>query len=297
MHEKRPSRTAERVALRRAAHQLLDRPPVFEDPLALAMVGGEEAERLAAELEASSPRSRFLRAFMAARSRFAEDELGHAIRRGVRQYVILGAGLDTFAYRNPCAGLRVFEVDHPATQAWKRRRLVSAGIAPPRSLKLVPVDFERQHFPDALEHAGFSRAETAFFSWLGVTPYLAQETVLETLQSIIAISAENGVVFDYVLPRSSLDPPNQAAFDGLAGRVAAAGELFRGFFNPEELALALRKRGFCHIEDLDTGEINARYFIGRTDGLRVAGNLAHLMSARAEPSRAPRPVAVDPGRP
>jgi len=280
MRENRPSRTAERVALRRAAHQLLDRPLVFEDPLALAMIGREEAARLAAEPEASRPHSRFLRAFMAARSRFAEDELDRAVVQGTRQYVILGAGFDTFAYRNPYADLRVFEVDHPATQAQKRRRLMSSGITPPGSLKFVPVDFETQSFPEALEHAGFRLAERAFFSWLGVTPYLARETVLETLRSIIGIAAENGVVFDYALPRSSPDALNQAAFDGLTGRVAAAGEPFRGFFDPEELALSLRDRGFRHIEDLDAREINARYFIGRADGLRVAGSLAHLMSAR-----------------
>jgi methyltransferase (TIGR00027 family) len=280
MRENRPSRTAERVALRRAVHQLLDRPLVFDDPLALALVAREEAARLAAEPEASRPGSRFLRAFMAARSRFAEDELGRAVGQGTRQYVILGAGLDTFAYRNPFADLRVFEVDHPATQAWKQSRLASAGIAPPASLKFVPVDFETQRFPQALEHAGFRPSERAFFSWLGVTPYLAQETVLETLRSILVIAAENGVVFDYALPRSSLNAFNQAAFDGLAGRVAAAGEPFRGFFDPEELALALREMGFRHIEDLDGREINARYFMGRADGLRVAGSLAHLVSAQ-----------------
>lgn len=280
MREDRPSRTAERVALRRAAHQLLDRPLVFEDPLALAIIGREKAASLATAPESSRPHSRFLRAFMAARSRFAEDELGRAVGRGTRQYVILGAGLDTFAYRNPYADLGVFEVDHPVTQAWKQRRLMSAGIAPPRSLKFVPVDFETQRFPESLEHAGFRLAEVAFFSWLGVTPYLARETALETLRSIIGIAAGNGVVFDYALPRSSLDPLNQAAFDGLAARVAVAGEPFRGFFDPDELALALRDREFHHIEDLGAREINARYFVGRADGLRVAGSLAHLISAR-----------------
>jgi methyltransferase (TIGR00027 family) len=279
MRENCPSRTAERVAVRRAAHQLWDRPLVFDDPLALAIIGRGEAARLATEPDASRPRSRSLRAFVAVRSRFAEDELSRALERGIRQYVILGAGLDTFAYRNPYLDLRVFEVDHPATQAWKRQRLVSAGIAPPRSLSFVPVDFEIQRFRDALEQASFRRTERAFFSWLGVVPYLARETVLETLQSIIALGADNGVVFDYALPRSSLDARNQAAFDALAGRTAAAGERFCGFFDPEELVLALRRKGFRHIEDLDAGEINARYFMGRADGLRVAGTLARLMSA------------------
>lgn len=159
MHENGASRTAIRVAARRAAHRILDRPPVFEDPLALAVVGAEAAAKAASE---TSPAS--LRAFLAARSRFAEDELARAVERGVRQYVVLGAGLDTLAYRNPHAalGLRVFEVDHPATQEWKRGRLRAAGIEIPGETVFVAVDFERQSLAEALPSAGFRLAAPAW---------------------------------------------------------------------------------------------------------------------------------------
>src|SRR5271167_3788406 len=142
MRAAKPSRTAQRVAIRRAAHQLLDDPKVFDDPLAVALADGE-SER---PPDAQQPYSRALRAFIAVRSRYAEDQLGRAVERGVRQYVVLGAGLDTFAYRNPfrSAGLHVFEVDHPATQEWKREQLREAGIAIPGEMKFAAVDFETQ---------------------------------------------------------------------------------------------------------------------------------------------------------
>ena len=177
MNPDRPSATAQKVAIRRAAHQLLDDPLVFADPLAVPIIGPRAATTLTAAPEKFQTRaSRALRAFMAARSRFALDELALAVGRGIRQFVVLGAGLDTFAYQNPYPNLRVFEVDHPATQAWKRERLSLAGIAVPSSLTFAPVDFERQTLEDGLSRAGFELREPAFFSWLGVTPYLTRET-------------------------------------------------------------------------------------------------------------------------
>src|ERR1700733_996414 len=164
------SRTAQRVAIRRAAHQLLDEPKVLDDPLALRIIGSEAAAELRSNPKEHHAFSRAFRAFMAARSRFAEDELAGAVARGVRQYVVLGAGLDTFAYRNPHAGLRVFEVDHPATQEWKRERLRAANISVPSSLTFVPIDFERKTLDVGLEQRGFDANAPAFFSWLGVTP-------------------------------------------------------------------------------------------------------------------------------
>jgi methyltransferase (TIGR00027 family) len=279
MREDRPSTTALRVAVRRAAHQLLDSPRVFEDPLALAIIGTEQAAKLSTPEESENRASRF-RAFMAVRSRFAEDELARAVAWGTRQYVILGAGLDTFAYRNPFPDLRVFEVDHPATQAWKRHRLEAAAIALPESLTFVPVDFQKQTFVDGLRGAGFELREAAFFSWLGVTPYLPSETVLATLKSIVSLSPQNGVAFDFAVPRSSLDQRSHAGFDFLASRVAAAGEPFQGFFEPAELVRQLGDMGFGHVEDLDADAINARYFKDRQDGLRVSGALGHLICAR-----------------
>lgn len=281
MREDRPSATAQRVAARRAAHQMFDQPKVFDDPLAVPIMGPEAAEMLFLAHRKSETRGgRTLRAFMAARSRFAEDELAAAVKRGVRQYVILGAGLDTFAYRNPYPGLRVFEIDHPATQAWKRHRLEAAGIQIPESLTFAPVDFEKQTFADGLDRAGFKAGEVAFFSWLGVTPYLARDIVLAGLRRIVSMSPQNGIVFDYAVPRSSLPLLHRLAFDALASRVARAGEPFQGFFLPEELAKELSAMGFRHLEDLDSDKINARYFRSRIDGLRVGGGLAHLMCAR-----------------
>lgn len=279
MIKDQPSRTAHRVSLRRAAHQLWDSPRVFEDPLALKIISPEEAAELARPRQADPAPARYLRAFLVARSRYAEDQLAESVARGVNQYVVLGAGMDTFACRNPFAGLRVFEVDHPATQAWKRTRLKLGDISVPASLTFAPVDFEEETLAHGLEHAGFSAGQPAFFSWLGVTPYLARETVLQTLKWIISICSRNGVAFDYAVPRSSLNFFHRRAFDALAKRVAAAGEPFVGFFDPKELVRALETMGFAHIEDLGSREINARYFSHRTDGLRVGGG-GRLMSAR-----------------
>lgn len=218
---------------------------------------------------------------MAARSRFAEDELALSIRRGVRQYVILGAGLDTFAYRNPYpeGTLRVFEVDHPATQAWKRARLAEVGIALPPDLTFAPVDFETQTLAEGLHAAGFDPGTVTFFSWLGVTPYLTTEAVLATLRFIASTPQKGGVVFDYAISPSLLNTVQLRVFDALASRVAAAGEPWRAFFDPAILKQDVEAMGFSQVEDLGQEEINARYFQDRRDGLRV-GSLAHLMSAR-----------------
>jgi methyltransferase (TIGR00027 family) len=279
MHDERPSRTAFRVALRRAAHQVLDDPRVFEDPLALAIVGADAGE-LRSDETSQSRAARVMRAFMAVRSRYAEDGLAAAFQEGTRQYVVLGAGLDTFAYRNPFPGLRVFEVDHPATHRWKRRLLEVAGIASPDSLTFAPVDFESQTLAEGLAWAGFQRDQKAFVSWLGVVPYLTRNAVMETLRLVASLPTGSGIVFDYALPPESLDPVQRQALEALAARVAAAGEPFQTFFDPAELESELRRMGFGSLENLAGDEINARYFSGRSDGLRVAGSLGRLMKAR-----------------
>ena len=170
MQEGKPSQTALRVATHRAAHQLLDHPPVLDDPLALAILGPKRAEALRANPRSAetSPISPYLRAFVAARSRLTEDELARAVARGVSQYVVLGAGLDTFALRNPHPpeALRVFEVDFPATQAWKRELTASAGLSVPNSLTYVPLDFHEQTLAQGLAQAGHDPAKPSFLSWL-----------------------------------------------------------------------------------------------------------------------------------
>ena len=161
----------------------------------------------------TQPATRGMRLHIAMRSRFAEEGLAAAVARGVRQYVLLGAGLDTFAHRNPFAqqGLRVFEVDHPATQGWKRQRLAGAGLAPPASLTFAPVDFERETLAAGLAAAGFDAAAPAFFSWLGVVVYLTRAAVIETLRFIASLPAGTEVVFDYGEPVSAY-PPAQRAY-------------------------------------------------------------------------------------
>lgn len=281
MKEDRPSATAQRVAMRRAAHQLLDDPKVFDDPVALRIIGKESALALQADPHQfeTTPLSPYLRAFVAMRSRYAEDELALGVQRGVSQYVILGAGLDTFAYRNPHPQgvLHVFEVDHPA-QIWKRARLEEVGISLPRDLTFAPVDFETQTLAEGLNGAGYDPGKYTFFSWLGVTEYLMTEAVMATFRFIASAPVGSGVVFDYMISPSLLTPDQRTRFDALAQRVASAGEPWRAFFDPGLLTRDLRAMGFGSVEDNGPEEINARYFKDRNDGLRV-GSLSHLMKA------------------
>jgi len=278
MLQAQPSRTAQRVALRRATHQLLDDPQVFHDPLAVAIAGESESPPSAQDIH-----SRALRAFIAVRSRYAEDQLARAVERGVRTYVVLGAGLDTFAYRNPfrAFGLHVFEVDHPATQEWKREQLRSAGIAVPEDMTFAAVDFERQSLADGLLQAGFDQQQPAFFSWLGVTPYLSRAAFDATMHFIASLPEGSGLVFDYALERSLLSPQQQVALDALSARVARAGEPFQLFFDPAALNADLGRWGFGLIEDLGCDEINGRYFAGRADGLAVTGG-GHLLGCEVK---------------
>jgi methyltransferase (TIGR00027 family) len=279
MQEGKFSRTAQRVAIRRAAHQLLDEPKVLDDPLALRIIGSEAAAALRSDPREHHAFSRAFRAFMAARSRFAEDELARAVADRVTQYVILGAGLDTFAYRNPHPGLRVFEIDHPATQAWKREQLQSAGIAIPPSLTFVPVDFEHQTLANALARSGLNTNAPAFFSWLGVTPYLTREACMTTLHVIAKMPAGSGVVFDFAIDPALLNPGQRQALDALSARVARYGEPFQLFFDPSKLQDELKTLGLHRTEFLQGAQINARYFKDRSDGLCVRGGLGHLMGA------------------
>ena len=214
-----PSRTAQSVAIRRAEHQLFDFPRVLNDPVAPWIIGLKASVSLPFSLlTAYLPGSRYMRAFIVARSRYAEDQLARAIASGTTQYVVLGAGLDTFAYRNPYArsDLRVFEVDHPDTQAWKRQRLASTAIPVPNSVTFIPIDFGRQKLETELQKAGFKLNEPTFFSWLGVTPYLTKETVMATFALIHSLCSKNAIAFDYALPRQALSEVEKVASDALS---------------------------------------------------------------------------------
>jgi methyltransferase (TIGR00027 family) len=277
METGKASKTALRVAIRRAAHQLADRPRILEDPIAVRLIGSGYARDME---RAMHKVARDFRLFMAARSRYAEDRLAGAVQNGVAQYVVLGAGLDTFAYRNPFPALRVFEVDFPATQEWKRALLSEAAIALPAGLTFVPLDFEHKTLAEGLAEAGFDAGKPAFFGWLGVTPYLTLDAFRATLGAIATLPSGTGVSFDYAFSPDTLTPQRRLVFDALAGRVAAAGEPFRIFFTPEELERELRRAGFQRLAQVDTGELNDLYFRDRADGLKLSGaGLGRLATA------------------
>jgi methyltransferase (TIGR00027 family) len=249
---------------------------IFQDPLALRILGSE-AEGAVRDAE-EQPQRRGMRIFIAARSRFTEDALAAAVERGVRQLVVLGAGLDTFAYRSPFGDrLRVFEVDHPATQAWKRERLADAGIATPGSLTFAPVDFEHQTLATALASAGFDGSLETFFTWLGVTPYLSEEAVWRTLAFIAGVPGGAHAIFDYGNPPQSLAGEMRAYHDRVAARVESLGEAWVTFFEEAELRTNLETLGFAEVEDLGPRQIAARYFPSRADAAPEKGG--HVVRA------------------
>ena len=276
------SRTALGAAGHRAAHQILEGGSVFADPLALPILGAEA--QAAIEKAKAQPQKRGLRLFIALRSRFAEESARAAMKRGARQIVVLGAGLDTFAYRLAAPpGLRVFEVDHPATQAEKRRRLAAARVAEPAHVDYVGCDFETQTFIDALAAAGFDSHRPAFVFWLGVTVYLTHEAVYATLAAIAALPGGAEIVFDYAAPPEAIDhPAARAAHEELARNVAAAGEPLRAYFDPPALGARLAALGFREIEDCAANVVAARYAPGREPMRRSGG--ARLLRAATTPT-------------
>ncbi len=271
MQEGQFSRTALGAAGHRAAHQVLEGGRVFADPLALRILGDDAKGAIDEANE--DPRRRGLRLFIAVRSRFAEDAARRAIADGARQIVVLGAGLDTFAYRiEPIEGLSVYEVDHPATQAEKRRRLAAANIAAPAHIVFAPCDFERAGLADALAAAGFDPGRRSFFLWLGVVPYLSESAVFATLAFIGSLPGGGEVAFDYANPIASIaDETSRLAHETLAARVAAAGEALQTYFVTPALHEKLRAVGFRKIEDLGPNAVAARFFPGRAVRSREFG--------------------------
>ena len=189
----------------------------------------------------------------------------------MRQYLVLGAGLDTFGWRNPHRDLQVFEIDHPATQAWKLERLKASGVEPPASLAFAPIDFQTQTLAEGLAAAGFDPSRPAFVSWLGVTMYLAEAAAVRTLAELAGMPTGSEAVFDFGVPPHTLEPIARMAHAALAARVAAAGEPFLCAFDPATLPERLKALGFSDVEILGGPDLNRLYFDGRKDGLRLAG--------------------------
>ncbi|UGT62309.1 class I SAM-dependent methyltransferase [Nocardia asteroides] len=268
METGQPSRTALAVALARAEHQALDDPRIFTDPFASRIVGDSAA---AGEFDGVDPEvARVRRLVIAARSRFADDRVAAAIARGTRQVVILGAGLDTSAYRNQHPDVRYFEVDHPDTQSWKRNRLRAAGIEPPPTLTFAPVDFERSTLAAGLAAAGLDRTAGAIFVWLGVVVYLTRGSIDETLGFIAGQRAD--LVFDYPAPPA---PESAAEQRARADRVAAAGEPWLSYFTADEVHTLVEGFGFAGIEDRTAGDLLREYGSHTTHPIGSGIRLVH----------------------
>ena len=277
MRADQPSQTALRSAMRRAAHQIWDDPPVYRDPLALKLVGAGAEASLRAGDPARFNIERTIRAFMAARSRVAGDEWAAAMARGVRQCVVMGAGLDTTAFQPAMPDLRIFEIDHPATQAWKKARLEQAGIAADH-VAFVPVDFTVQTLADELPRAGWNAAEPTFFTWLGVTSYLPQAAVMETLRFVAACPKGSAIVFDVSTTAAHVSLYERAARLAYGFKILITGEPSGTRFDPAALGEAMRALGFGEVRHLDGPALNAAYFAGRTDGLKVSNRSAVMIA-------------------
>lgn len=282
MQDQLPSQSALGVAITRARHQIQDTPLVFTDPLALRIVGAHDVtdHRLRIPRFESAVRRR-MRSCVIARVRYAEDELEKAIKNSARQYVILGAGLDTYAYRSPhiSTGLHVFEVDHPSTQQWKRQLLEQADIPKPENLTYIPVNFQNQSLAAGLQESGFRNDVPTFFSWLGVTMYLDHDSFLRTIGDIAAAAAPGSeIVFDYIVRPSSQNFIKRLVFHRIFRAFARIGEPLVGFFDPDRLKLDLESAGYTLIEDLGQDRINERFFKNRKDKLGV-GSFNHFLKA------------------
>jgi methyltransferase (TIGR00027 family) len=281
MIDANPSRTSLGVAWLRAAHRIVDaEPPILDDAIAARLLDPSAIERIRADpARLQTPGARALRAHVVVRSRYAEDRLRDAAARGVRQCVVLGAGLDTFAYRQPAwaDALRIFEVDWPATQADKHARLVRAGVPVPGNVSFVPIDFERSTVVDTLAGHGFDATAPAFVSWLGVMMYLTREAIAAVFAFVRALPPSSEIVFSFMPAPADMAPPGDGPT--LADRVASLGEPLRTHIAPEELVTWLTGMGFAEVTLLTADDIDARYVAGRTDGFRTSRHTT-IASAR-----------------
>jgi methyltransferase (TIGR00027 family) len=262
--------------MRRAAHYLLDAEhKILSDTFARAFAGfSSDHEFLAAFDALPSANLAWLSTSFALRNRLAEDELADAVKGGVAQYVILGAGLDSFAYRRPdlMQSLTVYEVDHPASQAWKRERVAALGIEVPSTLRYAPIDFEDTTLIEGLASAGLNRQAPVFFSWLGVTQYLTREAALRTLRECATVSsAKCTLVMEFIAPPETLEDNEAALCRLLASTAANLGEPWLSFYTFAEMTENLKTAGFGSVELFGPEKACSRYLAGRSDGARLPG--------------------------
>jgi methyltransferase (TIGR00027 family) len=265
-----PESTAVRVALWRALHVQLDQSPhVLEDEIGLKLVAPDADWRQRPDME---PRfTAGFRAAIVARARFTEDLVSEEADRGMRQYVILGAGLDTFAQRRPevASRLHVFEVDQPGPQAWKRQRLVELGFGVPDWLRLVPVDFEAgASLWDDLVRAGFDRAQPALVASAGVTQYITREATAATFRQVASLAPGSKLLTTFMLPMELTRSEDQGGYEASRAGAQASGTPFISFYTPEQITALARETGFRETRIVTTEGLIARYFANRSDGLR-----------------------------
>jgi methyltransferase (TIGR00027 family) len=273
--------TAVRVALWRAMHVEVDAPPhVFEDEIGLKLVAPEDGWRRRPDMDPQGTKQ--FRASIVARARFIEDLVVEQTGRGVSQYVILGAGLDTFAQRRPeiASRLRVFEVDRPGPQAWKRQRLIELGFGIPEWPRFVPVDFEAGgSWWEGLAASGFEARRPAVVASTGVSMYLTKEAIATTLGQIAVLAPGSTVAMTFLLPVELADPEVRPGLEMAAKAARASGTPFISFFTPTEMLTLARAAGFREVQHVSAAALAERYFAGRTDGLRPPNNSEELLVA------------------
>lgn len=284
MHDKRtpaPESTAVRVALWRAIHVQVDPPPhVLEDEIGLKLAAPDEGWRDRPDMNPEW--TKLFRASIVARARFIEDLVVEKARLGVRQYVLLGAGLDTFAQRRPeiAAGLKVFEVDQPGPQEWKRRRLIELGFGIPEWLRLVPVDFEAgSDWWQRLASAGFDAGRPAVVASTGVSMYLAQDAIMAMLRQVATLAPGSTFAMTFLLPIEVVDPEVRPGLERAVKGAQASGTPFISFFTPAQMLALAREAGFKEVQHVSAASLAERYFAGRADGLRPPNNSEELLVA------------------
>jgi len=267
---KAPDSSAVRVALWRALHVQVDaQPHVFEDEIGLRLVAPDEGWRRRPDMHPQGTSG--YRAAIVGRARFVEDLVAEQFGQGVRQYVILGAGLDTFAQRRPeiASHMRVFEIDRPGPQAWKRERLIELGFGIPEWLRFVPVDFEAGlSWWEKLTAAGFDKNQSAVIASTGVSMYLTRDANVATLRQIAKLAPGSTLAMSFLLPLELLDPAERPQHEAIYKAARAAGTPFLSFFTPHDMLELAREAGFSQAEHISTADLTQRYFTGRTDGLQ-----------------------------
>jgi methyltransferase (TIGR00027 family) len=286
MKEKGASMTARWVAMMRGMHLVVDdNPKIFTDQFGQALADLPDAEIGGInDPNWVDPEKTGNRTHMIWRSRITEDHLQGQALQGISQYVLLGAGLDSFAYRRPASleHISVFEIDHPSSQEWKRQRLKELDITIPENVYFVPVDFETEDLIEKLKQSKFDPALPSFFSWLGVIYYLNKEATQKTLRTLLATISEHcEFVLDFMIPTEMLSGRDRTAMEETIKTVTDAGEPFLGLYSPEELEATLKQVGFDKVTHISPEDGQKRFFDNRTDTLRLSTAL-HMMIASRE---------------